>query len=236
MWICFRSQVGVNPKAISQRSSAFVPVPGPFPNGESTAKQRTTYQKPKVPIKQYTSGHYEMNHPQQSRLPIQEHFLNRVNSASSTGSSSFHQNTADSGMSAGVGSYGHNSLNSNSSGESGPKSLTNHSRTSGSLATETANTATNQSHLINPDRRYVTSNDEGNHFHNSRTRPVLPPKNIPKMGMNGRSPQRKYPKGEALVNLFFSCCDVTSNYISSYRVPCWKPRSRPTTNVKNVFS
>lgn len=103
----------MNPNSLAPAIVPFVPAPSGYPHGDSIPKHR--HPKPKLPKRQCTFPHYDRTDGDRPRAG--EQFLNRVNSASSSASSSsFHQNTADSGMSAGVGSCGHNSLNSNSSG------------------------------------------------------------------------------------------------------------------------
>nr|XP_039264923.1 roundabout homolog 2-like isoform X2 [Styela clava] len=198
--------------------SAFVPINNQYNGGgNALPSTRPNFVKPKVPKKNHNNAQNQYNvggmnghqsiypdPPQQGYINPKnpnlapEQFLNRVNSASSSESSSYHQNTADSGMSAGVGSYGHNSLNSTSSGESGPKGHISRSRTTGSLSADQPPTENNAPpHFASVDRRYLPNSDHDRpEYQNPRGRQPAPqPRRPPRVDsfnkMSSKSPQRK---------------------------------------------
>lgn len=194
-------QVGVNdPQRIgSTRSShsAFVPIQAqPFHVGGTPT--RASLVKPKSLRKQqYPESQTNTNQDNKNLSAM--HLLNRVNSASSSGSSSYHQNTADSGMSAGVGSYGQNSLNSSSSAGSGSKGHVSRSRTTGSLAAEieSGQDAPISATFASVDRRFPPQHSESH-----EQKPTSQPRRPPRMGTGGNggsnNPQRKSSQGSCL--------------------------------------
>lgn len=217
------SQVGVNENQqfMSPRSnhSAFIPIQSQgYPNNGASHMRPIVKPKgrkhPRINERSPAyNGHYttEQDYHLKPHHGTPAHLLNRVNSASSSGSSSYHQNTADSGMSAGVGSYGHNSLNSSSSAESGSKGQMSRSKTTGSISSENTGSAlpeniqNGQGQISSVDRRYAPTTKIDSQPNRGR-QPAPHPRRTPKMGTTGssgsKSPQRKNIQGNCVTILY----------------------------------